>query len=288
MNVLNRASLRSALTAGLAALSLVSAPCSASADVVVLGTSKDTSIFSNNPSNTAGGNDVLYVGKNASGATRHALVQFDIAGAGIPSGSTINSVTLTLYLNGFSGSVFGADRDVRLFGVTSAWGNGTTGSGGSGGGGGQGTAAAAGNGDVTWSHSSFNTTAWGMTGGDLANTPSASLVISNSPNPVVLNSPYSWSSPGLASDVQAWIDNSLPNNGWLLRNPAAENSTLLTFYSREIVDNPTTTSVDESLLRPQLTIDYTPVPEPSTLALAALGMAMLIGARRSRHRIAAK
>jgi hypothetical protein len=249
---------------------------------VVLGAAKDTSIFSNNTSNTAGGNDVLYVGKNASGATRHALVAFDIGSAGIPAGSTIDSVSLTLYLNGYSGSVFGADRDVRLFGVTSAWGNGTTGSGGSGGGGGQGTAAVPGNGDVTWSHSFFNTTSWTSAGGDLANTPSASLVISNSPTPVVLNSSYSWSSLGMASDVQAWLDNSQPNNGWLLRELGINNSSLLTFYSRDVVDNPTTTSIDESLLRPQLTIEYTPVPEPSGLVLAALGAAVALGSLRRR------
>jgi hypothetical protein len=275
------------LPAAVAALVIAGSARPAHADIVTLGTSKDTSIFSNNTSNTAGGNDVLYVGKNASGATRRALVKFDIDSAGIPAGSTIDSVTLTLYLNGFSGSTFGADRDVRLFGVTTAWGNGTTGSGGSGGGGGQGTAAVPGNGDATWSHSSFNTTPWGLAGGDLANTPSASLVINNSPTPVVLNSPYSWSSPGLVSDVQAWIDNSQPNNGWLLRNLEDANSSLLTFYSREIVDNPTTTSIDESLLRPQLTIEYTPVPEPSTMALAALGMAVVLVARR-RRRIAGK
>lgn len=282
MNVFNRSSLRSVRNACLAALALLSAARSADADIVTLGTSKDTSIFSNNTGNTAGGNDVLYVGKNASGATRRALVEFDINSAGIPAGSTIDSVTLTLFMNGFSGSVFGADRDVRLFRVTSAWGNGTTGSGGSSGGGGQGTAAVPGNGDVTWSHSSFNTTPWGLAGGDLANTPSASLVISNSPTPVVLNSPYSWSSQGLVSDVQAWLDNTLPNNGWLLRNLENTNSSLLTFYSREIVDNPTTTSIDESSLRPQLSIEYTPVPEPSTLAVGALGMAIVLVARRRR------
>jgi hypothetical protein len=277
-------SLRISLLAAVAAFLMAASARPAHAAVVTLGTSKDTSIFSNNTSNTAGGNDVLYVGKNASGATRRGLVEFDVAGSGIPTGSTIDSVTLTLYLNGFSGSVFGADRRVNVHRVTSDWANGTTGSGGSGGGGGQGTAAVAGNGDVTWSHRDFNSTAWTTAGGDYLKPASASLVISNSPNPVVLNSPYSWTGSVMTADVQAWLDHSLPNDGWLLRDLEDVNPSLLTFYTREIVDNPTTTSIDESQLRPRLTIEYTPVPEPSTLVIIATGMAMIVclGWRRPR------
>lgn len=251
---------------------------------VTLGALKDTSIFSNNTGNTGGGNDVIYVGKNNSGATRRALIEFDVNSA-IPAGSTINSATLTLYLNGFTGTSFGADRSVRLFRLTSDWGNGTTGSGGSSGGGGQGTAAVPGTGDVTWSHRFFSDTAWGFAGGDLTNSPTATTLISNTPTPVVVNSPYTWSSATMVADIQGWLDGVNPNDGWLIREALeATSGSLLLFYSKEIVDNPATTGIDESLLRPTLSIDYTPVPEPSTLALGGVAVVALASWNVRRER----
>lgn len=254
----------------------------AAADSVTLSALKDTSIFSNGTSNAAGGNDVLYFGLTSQGPTRRALVQFDVGASGIPSGSTIDAVTLTLSISGWTGSAaFGADRTVSLYRVTSAWGNGTTGSGGSGGMGGQGTMSAA-NGDVSWTYRSWSTTnptpphlAWTTAGGDLAATSSASLVISDTPTAVAVGDLFSWSGAGLVSDVQAWLDGTLTNNGWLLRDPETASGSLLRFYAKEYAT---------AALRPQLTIDYTPVPEPAGWLLAATALAMMTGAARARRR----
>lgn len=128
----------------------------ASAGMVSIGSEKDANMIQTNPTNTAGGNVFIGTGRNQNRATRRGLIQFDVSS--IPTGSTINSVTLTLYLRAWSGSgtggLFGDPRNVFLHQVTSAWGNGTTVAPG---GGGQGTASAM-DGDVSWNNRSFSTT----------------------------------------------------------------------------------------------------------------------------------
>jgi hypothetical protein len=240
------------------------------AAVVSLGALKDTTIFSESE-NTLGGGDVFVVGNNnatgPTGNTRRGLIQFDIAG-GIPSGATINSVTLMLHVDG--GAASAADRTVAVHRLLADWGNGTSGAGGAGGGGGQGVAAA--NDDVTWSFRSYSPSPpappllpWTIPGGDFAAGASASAIVT--PTPAY----YSWSSSGLASDVQMWLDDPATNFGWILRGPETTKQSLLRFDS-----------VDRAIaeLRPELTIDYTPVPEPSALLLAAMTCATLLATRR--------
>lgn len=250
------------------------------ADSVTLGALKDTSIFSNNPTNTAGGNDVMYVGKNNNGATRRSLLQFDIAASGIPAGSTVDSATLTLHINGWTGNgAFGADRTISLYRVTSDWGDGTTGSGGSSGGGGQGTVSAV-DGDVSWTYRSWSSTdpvpphlSWSTAGGDYDAVASASLVISDSPTAVQLDDSFSWTGAGMTADVQAWLDGSLNNNGWLVRETEATDGLLVRFYAKQYAT---------TVLRPKLTIVYTPVPEPGTLTLVTLAAIVVAWQRRRR------
>lgn len=247
------------------------------AATVELAVEKDTSIFSTNQNNTAGGNDVIYVGKNNGGATRRALLQFDVASSGIPLGSTIDAVTVTLHLDDWTGTAFGADRVVSAYRLISPWGDGTTGSGGSSGGSGQGTLATA-NGDVTWTYRSWSTSdptppllSWATPGGHFAGGASAATLISASSNPTP-GSIYSWSGAGLVADVQSWLDGSTPNHGWLLRDAEGVNGSLLQFYSKEFAN---------AAFRPTLTISYTAVPEPQTWALTALCLAA-ISTRSSR------
>jgi PEP-CTERM motif len=258
----------------------------ATAESVSIAPTKDTSMFSNNPTRTAGGYDVFYVGKNSSGDTRRALLEFDVAG-NVPAGSTITGAALTLYLNDWSGSGgFGADRTIGVHRTTSAWGDGTTGSGGSTGGGGQGVDSAE-DGDVSWTYRSWSTTdptpphlAWSTAGGDYEAVASASLTISDSPTPVTIDSPHTWSGAGLVSDVQAWLDGTLPNDGWLVRELETDVNVLIRFYSSEYAT---------AGLRPVLDIDYVPVPEPATwilltAGLVAIGCARQIQAHSARPR----
>jgi hypothetical protein len=262
----------------------------ANAALQTFGSVKDASMFANGSDldNTAGGNSVIYVGTNSSGSTRRSLVQFDLSA--IPSGSIINSVSLNLRLNGWSGSTFGSDRTIDLSRVTSTWGNGLTASSATAhtGGGGQGTNSVA-DGDVSWQFRSWSASnpspphqAWLTPGGDIApGLPSASQIISNGNSTADL--PFSWSGSGLVNDVQSWIDGTNANNGWLLSNASASSGTLLQFYSREMNDLGTTVGVDESTFQPSLTIDFTPIPEPTAFCLTTMALVgMGVAARRRK------
>ena len=246
-------------------------PGAAVAAMVTLGAIKDTTIFSES-NNTLGGGDVFVVGNNnaagPTGNTRRGLIQFDVAGS-IPPGATVNSVTLTLHVDG--GTSLAAGRAVTVHRLLADWGNGTSGSGGAGGGGGQGVAPA--NGDVTWNFRSYSAAPptpplepWSSPGADFVAGPSATATVSPTPGF------YSWTSSGLVSDVQAWLDNPATNVGWIVRGPEATKQSLLRFDS-----------VDRTVaeLRPALAIDYTPVPEPSALGLATLALMTLPVVRRS-------
>ena len=240
---------------------------------------KDAAMFLANPTNTGGGNTFFGTGRNQNGASRRALIQFDIDG-NIPAGATINSVSLTLYLRAWSGSgtggLFGNDRTVVLHELTNDWGDGTTVA--TTGGGGQGTASIA-PGDVSWNNRYFSpSTPWATAGGDFEAASSASLVITSA---TALNDPVTWTGAGLVADAQAWLDTPADNNGWILLIPndlTAPNSTLLEFHSKEAAAD----------FRPVLNIDYTEaepaaVPEPATWLLAASGL-LFFGLARAGYR----
>ncbi len=88
---------------------------------------------------------------------------------------------------------------------------------------------------------------------------------------------YNWSSAAMISDVQGWLDNPSTDFGWALVNADEVDATdFRAFYSR----NALTAS-----FHPQLTITYTPAPEPGTLAMLAIGgCALFAGNRRRRPR----
>src|SRR5215471_1901012 len=71
---------------------------------ITIGASKDVTIFQNNVNNSSGGGYGLFAGTNGTSSPRRALIDFDIAGSGIPSGATIQSVQLTLVLGQVAGS----------------------------------------------------------------------------------------------------------------------------------------------------------------------------------------
>ena len=257
----------------LAAAALLFPARAAVAAAISIGALKDTTIFSESD-NTLGGGDVFIVGNNnatgPTGNTRRGLIQFDIAAA-IPSGATIQSVTLKLHVDG--GTSLADDRIVSIHRLLAEWGNGTSGAGGAGGGGGQGVAPA--DSDVTWAFRSYSVSpptppqvAWTSPGGDFLAGASASTSVNSTP------AFYSWSSGGLVGDVQLWLDDPATNFGWILRGPETTKQSLLRFDS-----------VDRALadLRPVLTIDYTPAPEPSALLLAAIACAARNG-RAAAHR----
>ena len=117
------------------------------ADLTTLPASADNTVFENNLSNSAGGAQVIFAGANGQSVTRRGLISFNIANS-IPTGSTIDSVQLTLYLNQFPNGATGSPT-IRLFHLLDDWGEGTAGNT-THGASGAGQGFAAGEGDATW------------------------------------------------------------------------------------------------------------------------------------------
>ncbi|MHC4948735.1 MAG: DNRLRE domain-containing protein, partial [Planctomycetota bacterium] len=220
------------LSLALIATTLVSA--TALADVVNIPADKDNTLYENASGALSNGAGEHFFAGRADTSNpeplRRGLIEFDIDGA-IPAGSTINSVTLTLVMSRTRGGI----EPVSLHRVLADWGEaGSVAAGQEGGGG------AAQTGDATWLHTSFSTTFWTSPGGDFSPTASATQNVGG-------NGSYSWSSAGMVADVQAWLDGTLDNHGWLLLGNESTNKTAKRFESRE---NGTTGN------RPVLVVDF--------------------------------
>jgi spore coat protein A len=212
------------------------------ADTLTIGASQDNTMFSENGdtnndlSNGAG--DYFFAGATKDSAPgslvlRRGLLAFDVAGS-VPAGSTINSVTLTLYMSRSRSQ----NETVTLHRVLADWGEGTSHASGEEG---EGITATAD--DATWSHRLWPGTTWSTPGGDFAGTASATATVGGQ------NGFYSWSSAGLAGDVQSWLDSPAGNHGWIVIGNEAGSRVAKRFNSRE---NTT------SSRRPALLIDFTP------------------------------
>lgn len=201
---------------------------------VTIGPSKDNTLYEDITgalSNGAG--ESFFVGRvNLTGQTliRRGLLAFDVAGS-VPSGATILGVTLTLKMS----LTISGDQTIGLHRALADWGEGTSV--------GSGMGAPSTPGDATWIHTFFNTSFWSTAGGDFSPTPSATRQVSG----VAF---YTWAStPGLVSDVQAWLDSPSTNFGWLILGNETTFPTSKRFETRE-------NSIPGN--RPMLTIDYTP------------------------------
>ena len=211
---------------------------SAQAQTVTLEPLKDNTLYEDPAgalSNGAGQH--FFAGNNGNGSTRRGIVAFDIAGA-IPAGSAITGIGLTLSM---SRTTAGTET-VELNRGLADWGEGSSlAASGEGGG------AAAASGDATWTHSFSPDRFWATAGGDFSSTMSGAA-------PVDGIGPYTWSSPGMVSDVQAWLDNPSANFGWVLLGNEGVNRTSKRFDSREH---------GTAANRPQLEVQFT-LPEPPT------------------------
>ena len=175
---------------------------------------KDNSIYSESGSES-NGLGKLYAGATNTGDIRRALMHFDIAG-NIPAGSTITAVSLDLNQES-AGPGAGAD-DYNLHPATLDWGEGSSSSTG------QGAPAVAP--DATWSDAMFGTSFWSTAGGDFI----ASIATSTlGTTPGI----YSWSSAGMVTLVQNWLDVPANNFGWFLIGNETTNGTARRFGSKD-------------------------------------------------------
>lgn len=156
---------------------------------------KDNSIYSNNGNSCGVG--MLYSGQTCQANFRRAFIHFDIAGS-VPAGSTITSVSLDLN-NNLNGSATSTDN-FDLHPVLADWGEGTSF------GTGQGGVAVAP--DATWIDRILGTP-WTTPGGDFSGAVATTAVGQTF-------GIYSWSSAGMAINVQTWLDVPAANFGWVL------------------------------------------------------------------------
>jgi hypothetical protein len=241
----------------------------ARADVIEATSSRDTTIFQNNPNNSLGGAVTIYAGTNSNNSPRRSLIAFDLSA--IPAGSTINSVRLDLVLADVSGGESVPTRTLGLHTLVGDWGEGTKGWLLGPGGTGQGYAAD--EGDATWTYQFFDTDPWTNLGGDFVGTASATASVGD-----VVGATYSWSSTGMIADVQGWVDDPGSNFGWLLMGDESASGTFRTFWTREA------DLVGRAADHPRLVVDYAPVPEPSSLVLFAAGAVGVFVTRLVRKR----
>lgn len=246
----------------------------AAADVAQLTPAKDNTLIqqSNPASQLSNGQGDIFVGRTnqdgqgpATISIRRGLIQFDIAG-GIPAGSTITGVTLTVReVTGLNG-----DPTVNLHRVLQDWGEGNSFFNGGGG-------APAADGDATWLYTFFDASnptsspAWTTPGGDYSPTASGSTVISDD---LGANQFFTWSSsihPQMVVDVQGWLDNPASNFGWLLIGDESRGASAKRINS------------GESAFPPLLEITYTAVPEVSPFAIAIMGSLGLFLGRFTRR-----
>ena len=225
----------------------------AAADTVVLQPSQDNTLYEPIQKDALairsnGAGESMFTGQvkdalNAANevAVRRAVLAFDIAASGIPAGSTIDSVTLTLTC---TKAKTNTGTNVRLHELLSDWGEGTSDTGNSQ----QGRGEPATADDATWLHTFYDVSTpefWTTAGGDYVGTASATRSVGGL-------GAYSWgSTSGMVADVQGWLNSPAQNFGWILVGDESQNETAKQFATRENNDGGGTS-------KPRLTIQYTP------------------------------
>jgi hypothetical protein len=237
------------------------------ADVVSLQPIADTTLIETAPENNLGGANFFNAGTAGNGSRNRAVLLFDLDEV-IPAGSIITSATLTMDIvrqpnSGLQNSNF----DLRR--VLQSWGEGaqvpenpdSPGLGGP-----------AGTDEATWNWRFAPGTGWSSPGGqlgtDFSTVVSASALVQSLGDTVLFES-----SVPLVADLQAWLNDPSSNFGWVLMTQAEDiDKTARGFASHE------------SGFGPTLTIEFTPIPEPSTIALVTVALLSCLTATRFRRR----
>ncbi|MEL6141956.1 MAG: DNRLRE domain-containing protein, partial [Bacteroidota bacterium] len=203
--------------------------------------SKDNSIYGNvDQSNGAGTN--LFAGTIANAVPRRALLAFDLSS--IPQGAIITEVRLNFNVNQVGSQ--SVTTTFNLHRLTSDWGEA-----GSVGGGQGGTPQT---GDATWFCNFFGAgscqTSWTTAGGDFLSLVSGSLTMTGT-GPKTFQS-----TPNLVADVQAWLDGTFPNFGWILKSDEVQQRQARRINSRESSSNQPELVVTFSTLLPVELTDF--------------------------------
>ncbi len=247
-NCRNASSLTALLLACFGSLSL-------QAETVSFNPVADTTLIEYASDANLGGAGFFNGGTSGIGYRNRALMQFALSDA-IPAGAIINSATLTLDIVRQPGS----DLQPAPFGLHRmlvSWGEGEKipeeGS--------PGLGSPATDGEATWLYRNLGGQAWadpgGLAGVDFSSTASSTAFVYGIGDPVQFESTLD-----LTDDVQLWLNNPQANFGWMLMTETEDvTKSARSFASREDASG-----------GPMLIIDFTPVPEPSTLGLIGVSL----------------
>ena len=229
----------------------------AAASTITLNPDKDNTLVQTASGTLSNALGDIYVGRTGqadSSSRRRGAIHFDVAGS-VPAGSTINSVTLRLWLVSTGDATV---RTVYVHPASASWGEGTSYYNG-------GVGASSTTNDATWVHRFYSGTSWTSAGGDYGAASGSAGAGSSG----ATGQWYTWSTTGMKNDVQGWLNTPSSNEGWVLVGDESTGSTARRFTSREATN-------DAGDHFPELIIDYTPPP-----GLAANGAAAAAGSPRS-------
>jgi hypothetical protein len=237
---------------------LLACPFLARALTVELRPVADTTLIETSPDNNMGAQYFFNAGTTGIDTRNRGLLMFDLAGA-IPPNSVVESVDLLIEVVGSPTAGLGEFSLFELHRVLVPWGEGDKTQSFS-----PGLGEPASPGEATWNSPAHGTDqTWGAPGGlagvDYAADPSALTFVG-------FEDLYEFeSSPALVVDVQSWVDDPGNNFGWMLMTDAET-----TRYTARRFG-----SSEDFISAPILTVQYRPVPEPSTMILSLAGLVML-------------
>ena len=199
------------------ALLVLAARAGAGEEVVVFVATRDATLIESLGGDLANGaGPALFAGSTSQSVAprRRALLAFDVAAA-IPAGARVVRAELVLHLTPSNPATAG----VSLHRALADWSEGASAASGGGG-------APAQPGDVTWLHAAGPDRFWSAAGGDFAAFASAAATVGDV-------GAYRFAGPGLAADVQAWLDDPAQSFGWVVRGDETLPTTAKRFASRE-------------------------------------------------------
>lgn len=235
------------------------------ADTVVLEPLKDNTLYEDPAgrfSNGAG--QYLFMGRTGSQngippSRRRALMSFDLSV--IPAGSEVTSVALQIAIDKVPPRAGGAVASLHR--LEADWGEGASNAPGP-----EGQGWTAESGDATWVHRFYDTELWATAGGDFAASALQTVNLSSSPEVVTFAS-----NAAMIADVQAWVDQTGDNFGWVILGDEAAAENARRMGSRESADPQN---------RPQLSVDFIPAVAPPAITVPIptigwLGLLLLSG-----------